>query len=390
MRICLVVNAFPRENEMFILNKVEALAARGHKVHVVCSSYLVKEDAFIKYNLSSANIIIHPISVPVKLSDYIVDCITKPGLFFKSFSFNKKKFKSAYVLNYYVRFFNKIRCDLLHFEFPNIPLNLFPALDKLPGRKIVSCREVTGKYFPGTDESEIRNWAIILNGVKLVHCVSNDVRNSILPYCNNPDKAFVNYPGIDVQSYSITRSHDNRGGYQFLSFGKISSRNNYSASLYAIKLLIEQGYKIHWNIVGEASYLHELKKEISKLNLQQNVILLGKRDKEDVKGLSERCDIYLLPGTGNGFPYDVVEAMAMQLAVVSTQCSGISDIIESGKDGFVCADNDPRAIADTIIPLLNNNDLLKSIGIAAKAKVAHKFSLMNEIDIFEKLYRSIL
>ena len=335
MRICIVVNTFPSISETFIINKVVGLAARGHKITVVCTDKKNNEDLFIKYDLGSPNIKVKESRIKQKAADLIFNFISKPSLFFKSFSFNATTFSKKYVYYYQISFFRKIPCDIIHFEFSGIGVSYLPIMDALRGKKIVSCRGTAEKVKPLVEEKRKSLLTKLFRNVNAIHCVSDDMVKTIEPFVNDTSKIFINRPAIDISFFNGTPSYTNKDTFQLLCVGRLSYAKGYVTTLLVVRDLVAKGYGININIIGDGPQLEEMIFHINQMKITNYVTLLGRRTRDEVKAFSSKADVFLLTSYFEGLPNVALEAMAMQLPVVSTKCGGIEEAIEHGVDGFI-------------------------------------------------------
>ena len=247
MKLCLVVNNFPSVSETFIFNKVISLAARGHKVHVVCYKKNPSVDLFEKYTLASSNIFIHEIALNKSASSFLNSLALAPSVFFRSFTFNMKRFRKKYEHNYYIQFINNIDYDILHFEFSGIGVSLLPGMNKFKGKKVVSCRGSAEKFKLLVDEHRKTAQAKLFSKVHLIHCVSEDMKRTISPYCNDTSKIFINTPAIDTDFFKPSGKNSQNVCFQVMSVGRLTFLKGYLVGLLAIKALVEKGIKIILN-----------------------------------------------------------------------------------------------------------------------------------------------
>ncbi len=77
----------------------------------------------------------------------------------------------------------------------------------------------------------------------------------------------------------------------------------------------------------------------------------------------------------DGIPVALMEAMALQKAVVSTALSGIPELIEHGVSGLLVAQRDSHALADALESLLSDAARRQALGRAARARVERDFDL---------------
>ncbi len=109
----------------------------------------------------------------------------------------------------------------------------------------------------------------------------------------------------------------------------------------------------------------------------------------DVSKYLSSADIFVLPSAIEGFPLSVLEAMAMELAVVASRVGAVPDVIESGVDGFVVSPGSCEEIADTIIKLCNDAKNLTSVKKQARIKVEKKYSNILLRNNYKKLYQKL-
>ena len=390
MRICIVVNTFPAVSETFIINKVAGLAARGHKIHVVCSDKKSNEDLFMRYDLGSPNIKVHTLRIEKKLADLIINFINTPSLLFKSFSINPTTFAQKYVYNYQLAFFKRLRCDIIHFEFSGIGISFLPIIDALRGKKVVSCRGTAEKVKPLVDEKRKTLITKLFYKVDAIHCVSDDMAKTIEPYVSTASKVFINRPAIDVSFFNGTPSYEKKEKFQLLSVGRLSYAKGYVTGLLVVRDLVAKGYDVNLNIIGDGPQMEEVIFHINQMKITGHVTLLGRRNRDAVRAFCEQADVFLLTSYFEGLPNVALEAMAMQLPVVSTKCGGVEEAIEHGVDGFIADVYDHTKLTEYVAALLDNPELRRKIGNAAKQKVVNEFTLQRQLDVFENEYKKLL
>ncbi len=389
MRICLVVNNFPSVNETYIYNKAVSLALKGHRVHIVCHKKNIGRDSFSKYDLESSKIKVHVLSLSKTVRSVASSFFESPVVFFQSMSFDKKTFRKLFIHNYYIHFFGKIKYDVIHFEFSGLGISFLPIIDDLKGKKVVSCRGTSEKVKLQIDNKRKELLSILFRKVDLIHCVSEDMKKSITPFCKDTEKIFVNTSAIDIGFFNSNKPKTNNKVVKIISVGPLSYQKNYLTGFLALKILADKGFQFHWQIVGEGSQLEELQFHAFNLSLQGHVIFINKRNKDEIKALLEESDIFLLTSVFEGIPNILLEAMSMQLPAVSTRCGGVEEVIDHAVNGFIAELYDPANVAEQLAPLMKNFDLRNEIGIAARKKVESSFVLEDQTKAFEKKYRSL-
>jgi len=108
-------------------------------------------------------------------------------------------------------------------------------------------------------------------------------------------------------------------------------------------------------LVGDGVLRKEVEGEISRLNLQNQVILTGWR--RDIPRILSAMDVFVLTSLWEGLPIAVLEAIAAGKVVVATDTGGVREIIACGKTGFLVPLGDITALSEKIIMLFKNKNV---------------------------------
>jgi glycosyltransferase involved in cell wall biosynthesis len=100
-------------------------------------------------------------------------------------------------------------------------------------------------------------------------------------------------------------------------------------------------------------------------------------------------DILVLPTLREGFPYTLLEAAAMSLAVIATKTTGCVDAVIDGQTGFLVPPNDVASLKDVMQILLGSPHLRRRMGQAARKHIEQNFASQYFLDAHVKLYRKM-
>ena len=98
-------------------------------------------------------------------------------------------------------------------------------------------------------------------------------------------------------------------------------------------------------------------------------------------------DIFVLPSLVEGMPLVLLEAMASGLAVVTTESSGMTDLVEDGHDGLLTIPGDADSLAVALSALCGNSQLRHKLGCAAQEKMKRftwKLSALRHEAVFRR------
>jgi glycosyltransferase involved in cell wall biosynthesis len=98
-------------------------------------------------------------------------------------------------------------------------------------------------------------------------------------------------------------------------------------------------------------------------------------------------DIFVLPSFFEGLPNVMLEAMAMEKAIIASAIGGNVDLVIDGKNGFLVPIRDDQRIASALKKLIRNKDMRKQMGETNRQMVEESFSWDSVVPRFEKLYR---
>jgi glycosyltransferase involved in cell wall biosynthesis len=125
----------------------------------------------------------------------------------------------------------------------------------------------------------------------------------------------------------------------------------------------------------------ELESLIEDLEVRDCVALVGKMTQNQIAESYREADIFALPclvtddGDRDGIPNVLIEAMAQRVPVISTDVSGISELVTPMENGLLVPEKDVDALAFAIDRLLRDYDLRRRMGDNGRARVLRHFSL---------------
>ncbi|GHU81165.1 glycosyl transferase [Clostridia bacterium] len=145
---------------------------------------------------------------------------------------------------------------------------------------------------------------------------------------------------------------------KLLSIGRFSVAKNFDNIPNICKFILKSGYKVKWYLIGYGSEESLIKAKIKGNNMEENVIILGK--KENPYPYIKACDIYVQPSRYEGKAVTVREAQMLCKPVVITNYETAKSQLTDGFDGLIVPmDND--SCADAIVRLIKDSDLQKQL-----------------------------
>jgi glycosyltransferase involved in cell wall biosynthesis len=151
-----------------------------------------------------------------------------------------------------------------------------------------------------------------------------------------------------------------------------------------IHQIIQRGIIVKVLIIGDGELNTLCKAKIKKLDLNNNIYLLGR--KNDINIYYSLFDILLLTSEFEGTPNVLIEAQALGVPCVTTDVGASGEVVSHKKTGFVINPNDQKALVDSCISLLLNDKMRKAFSQEAIMHTKQKYSSDNGVDKVLDLY----
>lgn len=238
----------------------------------------------------------------------------------------------------------------------------------------------------------------LLRRVDHVVCVARYERERLLHALGIPPCSITAIPnGIDLSKFrpssgSVTLREElgiPPNALVVTCVGAFRRQKNQTCLIEAFHLLLKHRQDVVLLLVGgtaeDRSPLWEAQERVKSLGLESSVRFLGPRP--DVPQILAITDVYAQPSLYEGLPLSVMEAMAMQRAIVATDVGGNNELIREGQTGLLVPKNDPQALCHALLRLLGDAGLRVSLGAAARDLVSKDYTESCMIERYEMLYR---
>jgi len=204
------------------------------------------------------------------------------------------------------------------------------------------------------------------------------------------NKIQVIHCGIDPDVFQPRQHHKADEGFTMIC---VASLQDYKGQRYLIEAchqLKDKGVDFTCLLVGDGNLRQEIEQQIQQLNLEGYVQLLGRQPRQRVSELLASSDVMVLPsvvtesGKKEGIPVALMEALAVEMPVIATRISGIPELIEHEKTGFLVPERDADALAETLLQVYESPDEVKQYARAGREKVLAEFNLRtNSLKLYE-------
>jgi colanic acid/amylovoran biosynthesis glycosyltransferase len=169
-----------------------------------------------------------------------------------------------------------------------------------------------------------------------------------------------------------------------VSVGRLDPIKGFEHLIDACAILAARGLAFECHIVGEGPLRPALEQRIRRHGLEGRVLLLGARPQEQVQAALREASVFALAcvvtpqGDRDGIPVALMEAMACGLPVVSTEVSGIPELVIDGVTGRLVPAADVSALALAVEAQLTDAPRAQQMALAARAHVEREFDVTIE------------
>ncbi len=173
--------------------------------------------------------------------------------------------------------------------------------------------------------------------------------------------------------------------------GRPMKVKNQQLMIRALRVLHDQGHKVHFAIVGDTplqSLRTQLEKLARTLNVAQYVHFLGFQS--DIPGYLNMFDIFVLPSLSEGCSNVIQEAMATGLPVIASRVGGNPELIEHEKTGLLFESDSIDALVHALRMVLEQPQKALFLGQNALRRARNVFSLDTMIRNYEQVYFNLL
>ncbi len=143
-------------------------------------------------------------------------------------------------------------------------------------------------------------------------------------------------------------------------------------------------FKLYGPIVDE-KYYHKCESLVKELGIENNFEFAGLTNSPE--SAYNEGDVVMLTSISEAFPFVVIEAMACEKVVVSSDVGGTKEVLEGF--GYVIKPKDYQEFADKVIYILKNPDIAQEMGSDAREFILNGFSIEDMVENYSVMYKKL-
>lgn len=195
------------------------------------------------------------------------------------------------------------------------------------------------------------------------------------------DRTVIIPNGIDLNKFDVVVDKNekkkelgiNNDNLNIVCVSNLREEKGHEYLLEAFEKLFEKHKKSNLLIVGNGEKKETLISQIADYQSKDNVHFLGNR--QDVTEILKISDIFVMPTLAEGMSMAILEAISSGLPIITTTIAANKELIENEITGLLVQPRSDREITESMQRLLNDVQLRKRLGQAAKEKAASEFEI---------------
>ena len=225
---------------------------------------------------------------------------------------------------------------------------------------------------------------------EFVVTVSEFNRDYLVGEFAHAEKIHRIYNGLDLDlfQYSPPTGHSRN----IVAVGRLVPKKGFSHLLDACRVLVDKGVEFTCDIIGSGELESELKHQIANLSLADHVKMRGPLPQNVVLEMISSSAVLAAPcvvgpdGNRDGLPTVITESLALGTPCVSTDVTGIPEIIRHGETGILVSQGCPDELANELERLLSDNQLCLSLAENARRLVEREFDARKNVGRIRDLF----
>jgi rhamnosyl/mannosyltransferase len=283
--------------------------------------------------------------------------------------------------------------DLVHIHLPNPMAILAYLASGHRGPLVITYhsdtvrQKVLGAFFEPFLHAALRRSSVI------IATSPNYVETSAVLQAHR-DRCHVIPYGINIEQFqrcdaaAVTRIRQRYGQRLVISVGRLVY---YKGFEYLIRAMA--GVRGKLLVIGDGPLRADMLKLASQLGIAEKIAFAGEIQNTEVAPYYHAADVFALASVARSEAFGIVqvEAMAAGLPVVNTRLdSGVPFVSQHGQTGLTVKPSDPAALAAALNRLLDDSELRRSFGVAARLRAQREFSATVMTSRTLQLYETLM
>jgi glycosyltransferase involved in cell wall biosynthesis len=378
-RVGYVLKRYPRYSETFIINEILAHEAVGWEIEVF--SLRAPTDISFPEQTARVRARVHQLPCEGRASEFWTALADATEVFphFRSF-IGEARHESAMagcqamVLANWARQNN---IGHLHAHFASGAATVARLAARLAGLTYSLTAHAKDIFHESVDADDLARKFRDASAVITVSEFNREFLAAKFP--ESADRIHRIYNGLDLGAFTF--SEPSNRAPRVLAIGRLVEKKGFADLIDACALARQAGHPIACDIVGSGEEFDALVAQIERLGLQQDVRMLGALPQSEVNSKIREAAVVAAPcvvgadGNRDGLPTVLLEAMALGTPVVSTDVTGIPELVRDGETGIIVPQRQPAVLQKALQLLLTQPGLRTRLAAGARKAIERDFDI---------------
>ena len=390
-KVAYLLKTYPRLSETFILNEILGLEDLGMRIAIFslrrpAAGPLHPGVSRVKSSVTyipSLSWKFWPAALSLLVFSHLILFLTEPRRYLGTarFYFRSKgssRFEDFLQAAYVARALRSGGITHLHAHFANTPTMVAEVAHCLTGIPFSFTAHAKDIYLTPAAELSRK-----ITSAKCVLTCTEHNRQYLTELAPGGSNVHLAYHGVDVSLFgALPRSASAaKQPPLILSVGRFCEKKGLEYLIRACRRLVDHGQSFRCQIVGYGELQSKLEGMIVDVGLQDHVSLPGRMTQDQLAALYQRASMFVLPclvtdqGDRDGIPNVLIEAMVSGLPVISTDVSGISELVEPAHNGLLVEQKNDDSLAQAMEFLLLRPEFGERLARNARETVLSSFTL---------------
>jgi colanic acid/amylovoran biosynthesis glycosyltransferase len=368
IKVCFVVNEFPKLSETFVLDQILGLAERGFSVTIVTDKITGgrPDDERMRSLWDKVHIRLREDGVLSVLSRRATGRLRRVIILAADLLSDAQ--------------FNRFDVLIAHFGYNGSRL----ARSKLLGRfdpPFLTVFHGLDVGLPLHDNTLPHFYLKLFRSGELLLPVSHFFRDILIRGGAAPESVRVHRMGVDINAIRFRERFRSDRPLNVVSVCRLVEKKGLRYAIAALGALRARCPYLawRWEIIGDGPLRAAHEEQVRACGIHDRVEFLGFLTHEEAKRRVGDADVFLLPsitasnGDLEGVPVSVSEAMASGAVVVSSEHAGIPELVESGVSGLLAPERDVETLSLHLQWIAENPHGAAAMAKAARSAIERNF-----------------
>ena len=372
------------------------------KILILCDQYLPVSEQFIRYQISAlaqnelflfARKKVNGITAAIKYEEQLIWYQNPLDRIRYKFSQSSRQYP-AFIQNRLRRFVERNKVDLIYVHYGTTAVNYQVVLSDLPIPVICALHGFDASR--KLSDADYRESLVILsNHFAQLTVPSYYLKEKLTAVGVKEDKVMVLPYGTDIDKISSIAPERITEAVTIVHAGRLVPKKGVVDLLTVFLQLCEVHADIQLLIIGGGEEEETVRQMVQGTDYKRRIKLMGPLPHDQLIRMVKGSDVFVLnsreseSGETEGLPNTIIEAMAAEVAVVSTRHSGIPEMITDGVNGVLVAPKSKKALHAALDILIRDKDLRSHLVTNASAYVMEHLSLSAMVKRIQSLVTSI-